>query len=114
MLITRWTEVQVISNLPTDQRQSLAKKTSVHKVAADVTVSRIAASVQSSGSHLSRVHADGHLTIQVALGDHVGAAGVHHPWRLQGLHKVPADGLVAVPSGHLLEIHEGNQVNKLN
>lgn len=49
------------------------------------------------------MHADGHLTVQVALGDHVGAAGVHHPGWLQGLHKLPADGLVAVPSGHLLE-----------
>lgn len=56
----------------------------------------------SSESHLSGVHADRHLAIQVALGDHVGAAGVHHPGRLQGLHKAPADGLVAVPSGHLL------------
>lgn len=63
----------------------------------------ITTSVQRSGSHLSGVHADGHLTVQVALGDHVRAAGVHHLGRLQGLHKVPVDGLVAVPSGHLLE-----------
>lgn len=56
-----------------------------------------------SRSYLSGMHADGDLTVQVALGDHVGAAGVHHPRRLQGLHKLPADGFVAASSGHLLK-----------
>lgn len=70
-------------------------------------------SAKRSRSHLSGMHADSDLTVQVALGDHVRAAGVHHPRRLQGLHKLPADSLVAVSSGHLLQSHDGNQVSKL-
>lgn len=53
-------------------------------------------------SYLFRVHADGHLTVQVAFGDHVGTAGVDHSGRFQGLHKRPANRLVAVPPCHLL------------
>lgn len=53
------------------------------------------------------MHADRHLAVQVALGDHVGAAGLDHSGLLQGLYEAPADGLVAVPSGHLLEEEGG-------
>ena len=53
--------------------------------------------------HLSGVHSQGDLAVQVGLGDHVGAAGVHHPGRLQGLHEAPSDRLQAVPPGHLLQ-----------
>lgn len=53
-------------------------------------------------TYLFGVHADRHLAVQVAFGDHVGTAGVHHLRQLQRLYKPPADRLVAVSPRHLL------------
>lgn len=53
-------------------------------------------------SHLSGVHAHRNLPIHVAFADHVWTAGVHHLGRLQGLHKMPPQRLIAVPPHHLL------------
>ena len=52
--------------------------------------------------YLLRVHAHSHLAVQVAFGDHVGAAGVDHFWWFQGLDVPPADRLVSVAPCHLL------------
>lgn len=52
--------------------------------------------------YLLGVHANRHLPIQVAFGDHVRAAGMDHSGWLQGLHKPPADRLVSVTPCHLL------------
>lgn len=62
-------------------------------------------------SYLSGVHADCHLTIQVAFGDHVRTARVDHSGQLQRLHKPPADSLVPVPPRHLLKRFQRRKKN---
>lgn len=54
-------------------------------------------------THLSWVHADRHLTVQIALTDHVRASGMDQAWRLQRLNKAPSQCFIPIPSNHLLQ-----------
>ena len=58
------------------------------------------------------MHADRNLAVQVAFADHVGAAGVDHSGRLQGLDEPPVNGLEAVPPRHLLNTGQAVHVLK--
>lgn len=66
-----------------------------------------------SFTHLSRMHADSHLAIQVALADHVRTPCMNHPWRLQWFNEAPAQSLITVPPNHLLQNMHTHRLDNL-
>lgn len=49
------------------------------------------------------MHADRHLTVQIAFTNHVRASGMDEPRWLQRLNKAPAQCLIPISSNHLLQ-----------